>query len=622
MKKFTTLPGMPTYDPNNKELFKTVTREINGKKVDVIFRKGNPGLSYEKANELRAAGKPVGDFSICPDLNPRTYVATSVAPHVICQQDMAMKLPDGVRLYFDLYRPANTSEPLPLIVCWGPFGKRPHEGQDGWKLMGVPPQTVSEMAKFEAADPGFWCRHGYAVANVDPRGIGHSEGDVVLWGEEDGKDGANFIDWAAEQGWCNGRVTMFGNSGVCMVVWRIAAQQPKHLTCIAAWEGTGDMYRESLTYNGIPRPFFENFITSSCACETWIEDNCNMIVAHPFDDDYWRTKYPDWSKIRVPAYVCAGLCHFHLRGSCEGFRKIRSPKKWFRMHRDMEWPDTYNPENMLDLLRFWDRYMKDERNGWEFTPKVRVDVMDAYDYDYYRNKPEDNFPIPRTVYKKLYLNAEKMDMSYEPFENESEVVYNNYLEYKNLDENYDVTEDSGLINFDYKFTEDTELIGYFKLHLNIECRGYDNMDMFFRILKLGVDGQYLPLDCMKFNFVGAWGQGRGARRELDPKLSTDFCPVQAHQKDEPMEQGVVYPVDYEIQPTARIWHKGETLRLQISADFKLNEWYEDCRMKFIVDNGEKGEAKHVIHTGGQYDSYLQIPTIPPKYTAGDYVYKG
>ena len=93
-------------------------------------------------------------------------------------------------------------------------------------------------------------------------------------------------------------------------------------------------------------------------------------------------------------------------------------------------------------------------------------------------------------------------------------------------------------------------------------------------------------------------------------------------KDEPMEQGVVYPVDYEIQPTARIWHKGETLRLQISADFKLNEWYEDCRMKFVVDNGEKGEAKHVIHTGGQYDSYLQIPTIPPKYTAGEYVYRG
>ena len=28
---------------------------------------------------------------------------------------------------------------------------------------------------------------------------------------------------------------------------------------------------------------------------------------------------------------------------------------------------------------------------------------------------------------------------------------------------------------------------------------------------------------------------------------------------------------------------------------------------------------HVIYTGGEYESYLQIPYIPPKYVAGDYV---
>ena len=84
MKKFTTLPGMPTYDPNNKELFKTVTREINGKKIDVIFRKGNPGISYETVAKLRAEGKPVSDFSICPDLNPdMSFEGDLKAPSVV-----------------------------------------------------------------------------------------------------------------------------------------------------------------------------------------------------------------------------------------------------------------------------------------------------------------------------------------------------------------------------------------------------------------------------------------------------------------------------------------------------------------------------------------------------------
>ena len=41
-------------------------------------------------------------------------------------------------------------------------------------------------------------------------------------------------------------------------------------------------------------------------------------------------------------------------------------------------------------------------------------------------------------------------------------------------------------------------------------------------------------------------------------------------------------------------------------------------MVFDTDNGE---GKHVIHTGGEYGSYLQIPFIPPKYKSGDYEYR-
>ena len=59
--------------------------------------------------------------------------------------------------------------------------------QAEWQIMGVPPHTVSDMSKFESPDPGYWCRHGYAIANVDPRGIGHSEGDFVQFGTQDGK---------------------------------------------------------------------------------------------------------------------------------------------------------------------------------------------------------------------------------------------------------------------------------------------------------------------------------------------------------------------------------------------------------------------------------------------------
>lgn len=85
-----------------------------------------------------------------------------------------------------------------------------------------------------------------------------------------------------------------------------------------------------------------------------------------------------------------------------------------------------------------------------------------------------------------------------------------------------------------------------------------------------------------------------------------------------MEPGKIYAVDIEFYPHSRIWHKGETLRLEIQGRFIYTDWFEDSHMVFDTDNGE---GIHVIHTGAEYDSYLQIPFIPPKYKSGEYEYR-
>lgn len=54
------------------------------------------------------------------------------------------------------------------------------------------------------------------------------EGDFVQFGSQESKDGYDFIEWAAEQPWCNGRCGMVGNSCLAMTQWLIAAQQPPH----------------------------------------------------------------------------------------------------------------------------------------------------------------------------------------------------------------------------------------------------------------------------------------------------------------------------------------------------------------------------------------------------------
>ena len=599
---------------------KIIQKQFGDVVLDVIYSEGTPGKTLEELEEAAKNGKPAHFFNYCPKLNTCTYEAE---PGIICDRDVPVKLRDGATIYADIFRPSDESMTYPVLVSWSPFGKRQSERSE-WQLMGVPPKTVSKMAKFESPDPGYWCRKGYAVANVDPRGVGNSEGNVPNFDTQEGRDGYDFIEYITSLPWCNGKAGLHGNSGVAMSNWRIAAEQPPHLAAIAPWEATGDMYRESLAPGGIPCPSFNKAIIEGIACKTWCDDAPDNLIKYPEINEYWEDKIPNYKKIKIPAYVCAGWCHIHLRGSIEGFRKIKSPKKWLRIHREYEWPDQYNPYNLAELNMFFDRYLKDIHNGFELMPKVRMDVMDAYDFDFRQKREEKEFPLARTEYRKLYLDAASNKASYEPFADESETEYDpkdrvsfevKIDEPANPDVKINYDEKKGFTYFDYKFKEDTEISGFMKLKLWVECRGYNNMDLFVWIKKFGQDGEYLPVWAIGEPYRGAWGYMRVSHRELDEKLSSDFQPVQSHKNIQPLKEGEIVPVEIEIWPHSRIWHEGETLRVEVEGRYIKTEWFEDRKMTFTEDNGD---GIHVIHTGGKYDSFLQIPAIPPKYKSGKY----
>ncbi|HAL74459.1 MAG TPA: acyl esterase, partial [Clostridiales bacterium] len=269
-------------------------------------------------------------------------------------------------------------------------------------------------------------------------------------------------------------------------------------------------------------------------------------------------------------------------------------------HREFEWPDAYCNKYLTDLELFFDRYLKLERNGWELTPKVRIEVQDAFDCDYQTDRPENEFPLRRTQYRKLYLDASCGRMRDEPVAAVSKISYNGETEE---------------VTFDYRFAEETEVTGFLKLRLWVEADGHDDMDLFINIQKLSTRGDWLPVSVLGEPHPGAWGKMRVSHRRLDEKLSTDYQPVQAHTCKEKLSPGEIVPVDIEIWPTSRIWHKGQQIRVQIAGCYIRENWFEPL----FWDSENHG--RHIIHTGGQYDSYLQIPVIPPKYADGEYIYR-
>ena len=598
-------PAKDGFEPEPGVKYMIKKEVFQGEEIDAVYRVGRKPVANQEEVDLANSEDPMARMGqgFCPAFNQRSYLA---APGIICDQDVAVTMRDGAAIYVDIYRPADSgpNHQVPVIVSWSWFGKRPGDGMSEWQIMGVPPQTVSKMAKFESPDPAYWCHQGYAVANVDVRGAGHSEGDVHMFTHQDREDGYDFVEWVAVQPWCNGKVGMSGNSGVAMHQWGIAAEQPPHLACMAPWECTTDLYRESFFEGGIPALSFNKFIAAQVTGNGGVDDQVAMAQKYPFMNGYWKDKIPNFAKVTIPVYQTAGMSHFHLMGSVKAFRLCKSRQKWLRIHRDFEWPDTYTPENLEDLKRFYDRYLKDIHNGWEMTPKVRVDVMDAYDDDYCTRRAETSFPLERTEYRKYYFDASKhvggdvYEMSETPVATESSVSYDGK---------------TGQVEFDLQFKEDTELTGYMKVHMFVEADGHDDMDLFINVQKADADGNWIPWFTLDEPHPGAWGKCRVSRRELDEKLSTDFNPVLKHERELKLSKGEIVPVDIAIVPSARFWHKGEKLRVQIAGRYIREGWFEPLAWD------EENVGNHIIHTGGKYESYIQVPYIGPKFKPGTFV---
>ena len=100
------------------------------------------------------------------------------------------------------------------------------------------------------------------------------------------------------------------------------------------------------------------------------------MLAHPLCDQFYRDRTPDLSRIEVPALVIAnwGGLGLHTRGTIRGFMGLASKNKWLKVQGGSYFHTFLQPKNVALQKRFFDRYLKDEHNGWENEPPVEVQV--------------------------------------------------------------------------------------------------------------------------------------------------------------------------------------------------------------------------------------------------------
>ena len=551
------------------------------KKFEMIFRNAVPPAE--------------GD---CPKLNPRTERAAGM----IIDYDVAVPMRDGKKIYIDIYRP-QTEGNYPVILGWGPYGKF---GRVKYSALGntdLNDEDFNEYTKFEAADPIYWCRHGYIIINADQRGSWYSEGDLTFMSPQEVDDCYDLIEWAGTQSWSNGKVGMHGVSYLAWTQWKVAAANPPHLAAINPWEGVSDFYRELATHGGIPEtsfgPMWQNSVSYST---TRVEDFVEMERQHPLFDAYWASKNADLSKIKVPALIVASWTDhgLHNRGTIEGFRRIASKDKWLIVHGRKKWWHFYQKENVEKQRQFFNRFLKGIGNHVKDWPKVTLEIRERYYVGDLRTEKE--WPLARTQYSKLFLNAASGKLGKSAFKKHAQAHYG-------VNDINDKTQNA---RFEYLFEKRTELTGYMKLKLWVQADGSDDMDVFVALEKIDRTGYIVP-----FPFFGnhddgpvALGWLRVSHRELDKDKSTPCQPYHKHEREIKLKPGEIVPVEIEIWPSSTLFERGEKLRVVMQGS---DIYFYPEEMHTNAHTATVNKGRHIIHTGGKYDSHLLVPVIPQSY---------
>ena len=520
---------------------------------------------------------------------------------IVCEYDIAVSMQDGVQLYVDVFYPEGATD-APALIAWAPYGKHQPESKD-WENRpgaGVAAAGLSEYTIFEGPDPEYWCSNGYAVVHVDPRGAWGSEGDLTFMTEREARDCCDVIEWAGTQNWSNGKVGMTGVSYLAWTQWRVAEMNPPHLEAINPTEGVSDFYREAAFHGGIRSEFVPTILDGSWSfSENHVEDIEAMMEEHQLFDEYWESKNADLSEITLPAYVVASWPDhgLHTRGTLEAFKKLSSNQKWLRVHGRKKWQDFYQEEERQ--RQFFDKFLKGEESEVDYWPEVKVEVRERYFVG--ESREEEEWPLARTDYTELYLNASDGSADTTSFEEETSVRYD-------VDNAPEPTEN---VQFEYEFSEKTELTGHMKLKLWVQADGSDDLDLFASVDKIDRTGDRVPFPFQTILDDGpvALGWLRASHRELDKERSTRYQPVHTHTSESPIEGDEIVPVEIEIWPSSTLFKPGERLRLTVQgSDIFGHDW----PVPLFAHRDLRNEGEHVIHTGGEYDSHLLLPIIPEK----------
>jgi len=331
-------------------------------------------------------------------------------------ETVRIPMPDGARLAADLFLPdgGEAAQRFPVLLEYLPYRKD---------------ESLDRSYRLYR----YFVERGYAVARVDIRGTGNSEGRLVPYeySDQEWADGDAVLDWLAEQPWSTGNIGMFGISWGGFNAIQMAGRGHPALKAFIAVDATEDLYQEDVhfidgimhvdswemsqeLYNALPGApeyriddvFFENRFDT----EPWVLSH----KRHQRDGPYWdRGSWRDrLDEIRIPG--------FHIGGWYDGYRDsiprmlehAAAPVKamigpWSHAFPHEPYPKP-GMEWRHEAVRWFDHWLKRRDSGIMDEPAFAVYVREWHPPGPYLEQApgywrwEEGWPIERIEEQVLF----------------------------------------------------------------------------------------------------------------------------------------------------------------------------------------------------------------------------
>ena len=546
---------------------------------------------------------------------------------IVVKLDVKVPMSDGIQLSTNIFLP-NEEGSFPTILMRTPYGNG-DANNDGARA---------------------YAKAGYAYVMQDTRGRFESQGVFNPFMDE-AQDGYDTQEWVSKQSWCNGKIGTTGGSYVGFTQWISAPLGSPAVKAMFPMITFTDLHDDLIYIGGafqLSLPIGWGAMVTVQPGENLANLNLQELyrclpltgypkiigreisfyndwLVHPDYDDYWlsATVGNKFNHINIPIYNLGNWYDIFAKSTAENFHCMReeAPTEEARRSQKLlmgagahglpsqklgERDFGVNAEIDIGAIerRWFDRWLKDERNGIMEESPVKIFVMGINQW-----RDEQEWPLARTLYTRYYLHSdgkantlhgdgvlnvespgdEPSDIfKYDPNDpvpttgGANLVIPSGPFDQRKVEERYDI-----IVYTSAPLKEPVEITGPIHLILYAFSSAFDT-DFTAKLVDVCPDGT-------------AWNLTDGIIRARYRNSSKN---------SELIEPGKVYRYDIDLWVTSNVFLKDHCIRLEISSsNFPRFDRNPNTGHPFGKD-AEVITAQQKVYHNTEYPSYIVLPVIP------------